>query len=116
MDAPGRTVRRCLFKHQWVVKKAFFAESRVPYSYVWQVLPRRTCERCGTVQRGRYDTYSGKITWETMRERVYIEPKQLQIVRRPSSRLDQWAHALGLRQSRMRDKERLGKRPKVGRL
>lgn len=105
---------RCLFKHQWVAAKAFHVKSRLPY--VRYVLPRRTCQRCGVMQRGTYNTYSGAIIWETMRERTYVKSQQLQIVRRPSSWLDQWAHTLGLRRSRTRDRARLGKRPVLSRM
>jgi len=68
------------------------------------------------MQRGTYDAYTRAIVWETMRERTYVKSEQLQIVRRPSSWLDQWAHTLGLRRSRMRDKSRLGKRPALSRM
>jgi hypothetical protein len=67
------------------------------------------------MQRGIYGLSSGAIAWETMRERNYIKAKQIRIVRKPSSRLDQLAHTLGLRRSRMRDKTRLGKRPALAR-
>jgi len=99
---------RCRLKHRWVVGRTFHVKSRVPY--VRQVLPHRTCERCGTMQRGRHDIYSGNIVWETMRERTYIKSQQLQIVRRTSSWLDRWAHTLRLRRSRIHDKARLEKR------
>jgi hypothetical protein len=100
---------RCLFKHKWIMGKAFHVKSRVPY--VRHVLPSRTCERCGTMQRGNIQSFSRDIAWETMRERIYIKSEQIHIVRHPSSWLDQLAHTLGLRRSRMRDKMRLGKRP-----
>ena len=105
---------RCLVKHQWVMENAFHIKSRVPY--VRHILPYRTCACCGTMQRGGYDPYSGQVTWETMRERVYIKSEQLPIVRRRTSWLDQWTHTLGLRRSRMRDKAIIGKRPGLNRL
>ena len=78
--------------------------------YVRHVLPYRTCERCGTMQRGAHDTYSGGIAWETMRERTYIKSEQLRIVRRSASRLQQLAHTLGLRRSRRDDAEKSPRR------
>lgn len=92
---------RCLFTHKWVVGRAFNVASRVPY--VRHVLPYRTCQRCGTMQRGAHDAYSGGIAWETMRERTYIKSEQVRIVRRPVSRLQRLAHALGLHRSRRDD-------------
>ena len=104
---------RCLFTHRWIMRKAFNVRSPVPY--VTSVLRCRTCERCGTMQRGIYDLSSGDIAWETMRERNHIKAEQFRIARKPSSRLDQLAHTLGLRRSRVRDKRRLGKRPALPR-
>ena len=92
---------RCPFTHKWVIGKAFDVRSRVPY--VRHVLPYRTCERCGTMQRGAHDAYSGGTAWETMRERTYIKSEQIRIVRHPASRLQHLAHALGLRRSRRDD-------------
>jgi hypothetical protein len=45
-----------------------------------------------------------------MRERAYVKPEQAQIVRRPSSRLDQIAHTVGLRRSRANDGGKSAKR------
>jgi hypothetical protein len=56
------------------------------------------------VQRGAYDKERKDITWETMRERVYRKSQHGQIVRQPSSGLDQLAHTLGLRRSRRSDR------------
>jgi len=116
-------MKRCLFTHKWVRKA----------SNVRSVLPYRTCERCGMMQRGIYDPSWRDIAWETMRERAYtksmqiqiarqpsspwetiverayITPEQVQIVRKPSSRLDQLTHSLGLRRSRMSDRAESGK-------
>jgi len=78
---------RCLFKHRWG-RKTFDGST----FYV------RTCKGCGTVQRGIYGT------WETIREYAYVKSEQLQIVRQPSSRGDQLAHALGLRRTRISDR------------
>lgn len=81
--------------------RAFNVRSRVPY--VRHILPYRVCERCGTMQRGTHDAYSGGVVWETMRERAYIKSEQIRIVRHPASRLQHLAHALGLRRSRRDD-------------
>jgi len=62
------------------------------------------------MQRGTYDAYSGDVAWETMRERTYIKSEQIRIVRRASSRLEQLAHTLGLRRSRMSDGTRAQRR------
>jgi hypothetical protein len=56
------------------------------------------------MQRGVYDTLTRDISWQTMRERTYIAAQQIRIVRKPSSSLDQLAHALGLRRSRVSDR------------
>jgi len=100
---------RCLITHKWVTGRAFHVTSRVPY--VRHVLPYRKCERCGMMQRGAHDAYSGGIAWETMRERAYIKSDQVRIVRRPASRLQRLAHALGLRRTRRED---TGKSPGLG--
>jgi len=111
--AEEELMMRCLFTHRWIMGKAFNVRSSVPC--IASVLPCRTCERCGTMQRGIYDLLSGHISWETMRERNYIEVEKIRIVRKPTSRLDQLAHTLGLRRSRVRDKTRSGKRPAMPR-
>lgn len=80
------------------------------------------------MQRGIYDPFWRDITWETIRERAYSTPDQIQVssasssqwetvaepayvtpeklrfVRKRSSRFDQWTHALRLRRTRMSDK------------
>jgi len=87
---------RCLFMHKWVTLwEKSFIRSFVPY---------RTCKRCGTMQRGVHYTLSSDIAWETTRERTYLKLQQIHIARQPSSRLDQLAHTLGLRRSRMGDR------------
>jgi len=115
---------RCLFAHKWIRK--------VPN--VRSALPVRTCERCGTMQRGIYDPFWRDIAWETMRERAYTKSVQIQIARlpaspwetivaranvtwervrffrKPSSWLDQLTHSLRLRRNRMTDRARSGKR------
>lgn len=99
---------RCLFKHKWGSPKAVSVTASV--RYVRTVHYYRTCKRCGTMQRGIYDRFWNYSVWETMRERSYIKSQQLNIVRQPSSRLDQLAHTLGLRRSRMSDRTSAGKR------
>ena len=99
---------RCLFAHRWIRGKAFDFTSREPA--ISFVIPYRTCERCGTMQRGHYDAASGKLFWETMREQAYVISEQTRIVRQRSSPLDRLAHSLGLRRSRAGDDVRLGKR------
>jgi hypothetical protein len=83
----------CLFTHKWVRN----------VSNIRSVLPYRTCELCGTVQRGIYDPFWNEIAWETMRERGSIKLAQIKIVRQRAPRVDQLAHSLGLRRSRMSD-------------
>lgn len=119
-----KSVMRCLFAHKWIRK--------VPN--VRSALPVRTCERCGTMQRGIYDPFWRDIAWETMRERAYTKSVQIQIARlpaspwetivaranvtwervrffrKPSSWLDQLTHSLRLRRNRMTDRVRSGKR------
>ena len=111
---------RCLFAHKWIIKASEF-RTAVPY---------RICTQCGTVQRGIYDPFWRDITWETIRERVHGAPAQMQVssdpsggwntvadrtfitpdkihfVRKPTSRLDQWAHFLRLRRTRASDQMR----------
>lgn len=101
-------MRRCLFRHKWGAGKVVTATSDVRYA---RAVPHyRTCKRCGTMQRGIYDRVWNCIAWETMREREFIKSEQIRIVRKPSSRLEQLAHSLGLRRSRMSDETRSGKR------
>jgi len=108
VDELRGSAMRCLLIHKWVLGKTFNVRSRIPY--VRSVLPYRICERCGSMQRGTYDAYSGDVAWETMRERTYIKSEQIRIVRRTSSRLEQLAHTLGLRRSRMSDGTRAQRR------
>jgi len=86
-SSPPMRMKRCFFIHKWG-RKIFDGS----HFYV------RTCERCGAIQRGIYDT------WETMRDRTYIKSEHAQIIRKPISGLDQLTHSLGLRRSRMRDR------------
>jgi len=98
----------CLFTHKWITRKEIDFRSRAPD--ITFAIPHRICERCGTMQRGTYDTSLRGVSWETMRERTFIESQQIRIVRQPSSWLDQLIHRLGLRRSRMSDKTKSGKR------
>jgi len=92
---------RCLVTHKWVLGKAFDFTSRNPD--ISFVIPHRTCERCGIMQRGSFDEHQKNITWETMREGVYTLSVHSRIVRGPSSWADRLAHTLGLRHSRRSD-------------
>ena len=56
------------------------------------------------MQRGIFRSLWSDLSWETMRERTYIKLQQRRIVRQPSSRLEQMAHAVGLRRSRLSDR------------
>lgn len=93
---------RCLLTHKWGNVKAVTNTSCV--GYVRAVPYYRTCIRCGVMQRGIYDRFWNYTAWETMRERTYIDSQQTRIVRESSPRLDQMAHTLGLRRSRMSDR------------
>lgn len=84
----------CLFAHKWV-------EGKPALRFLH---PYRTCEHCGVMQRGIYDPYWKDTVWETMRERIYLKSEQIRIVRQSPSKLDKWAHALGLRRTRRNDK------------
>jgi len=93
---------RCVLTHKWIMGERFDVKSFAPW---------RKCKRCGIVQRGIYDKKRKDITWETMRERVFSTSKHAQIVRQPSSGLDQLAHTLRLRRSRKSDRAMPAKRP-----
>jgi len=92
---------RCLISHKWVIGTEL--SPRSAGRRVRSVLPYRTCERCGTLQRGIFKTLWSDLSWETVRERAYNKLQQRRIVRQPSSRLDQLAHSMGLRRSREGD-------------
>lgn len=99
---PGMPVMRCLFTHKWAIGTEINDGSHGPA--VRSVLPYRTCERCGTMQRGIFTSLWKDLSWETMRERTYNKLQQRRIVRQPSSRFNRLAHSLGLRRSRMGDR------------
>jgi len=98
----------CLFAHKWHMGKLLRFTSRVPRAR--PALYFRTCDRCGTVQRGIYDILLGGISWETLRKRDFSKLEQIRIVRQRSSRLDQLAHSLNLRRCRISDGIELEKR------
>jgi hypothetical protein len=51
-----------------------------------------------------FDIFDGDICWETVREREEIDFEQAPFVRQPSSWLDQVAHSLGFRRTRLSDR------------
>ena len=93
---------RCLLTHKWILGAPIDVKSFAPW---------RKCTRCGMVQRGIYDKKRKDITWETMREGVFSGSRHGEIVRQPSSGLDQLAHTLRLRRSRNGDRVIEAKRP-----
>ena len=99
---------RCLLSHKWSMEKLLRFEPSALHAR--PSLYYRTCDRCGAVQRGIYDILLGGISWETLRERDRSRLEQINIVRQRSSRLDQLAHALNLRRSRLGDGEEVQKR------
>jgi len=86
-------IMRCLFSHRW--GRSII---NVQFSRAY-----RTCARCGTMQRGVFDRFWDDISWETVRERTYIESQAIRIVREPVSRLGRLAHSFWLRRSRTGD-------------
>lgn len=90
---------RCIFAHHWATNVTSVLAERT------SVLAYRQCRRCGTMQRSIYDAVHQDVAWETIREREFIRSQQNQIVRKTSSRLEQWAHTLGLRRSRTSDRQ-----------
>jgi len=109
---PGgcRVMRRCLFVHKW----AIHTESRrdVHGFNVKSVIPYRTCQRCGRMQRGIFDTLWRDIVWEPLRKGTDISPGRERFFRQPSSPLDQLAHSWGLRRSRSGDRKVSGDAPR----
>jgi len=91
----------CLFVHKW----AIHTETRrdVHGFSVTSVIPYRTCERCGAVQRGIHDKFWRDIVWEPIRKGTDISPGRNRFFRQPSSPLDQLAHSWGFRRSRSGD-------------
>jgi hypothetical protein len=103
---PGgrRTMERCLIVHKW----AIHTESRRDaHGFdVKSVIPYRTCERCGQMQRGIFDSFWRDIVWEPLRKGTDISPGRNRFFRQPTSPLDQLAHSWGLRRSRSGDRKR----------
>ena len=91
---------RCLFKHKWIVGGVFDPECFAPW---------RVCTRCGRMQRNTSD-FSEPISWETMRERNHITLDQIRIARQPISSVEQLAHKLRLRRTRMSDRPKSARR------
>lgn len=96
-------MRRCLFVHKWVINTE---SKRDAHGFcVKSVIPFRTCERCGQVQRGIFDAFWRNIVWEPLRKGTDIVLRRERFFRHPSSPLDQLAHSWGLRRSRSRDRK-----------
>lgn len=93
----GDVTMPCMFTHQWkiVLKTRLAHKTRLAY---------RTCRRCGLMQRGIYDGLYQDIVWESTRERTFIRSQQVRIVRQPLSLVEQIAHFLRLRRTRMTDR------------
>jgi len=97
---------RCLFRHKWAIETETkrgshgFRETRV--------IPYRTCERCGAIERGIYDGSLKNIIWERLRERANVTASRPRVFRQPGSLFDRLAHSCGLRRTRMSDGNRPG--------
>jgi len=97
----------CLIKHRWVT----LWEQASLWDKTFNSIPaHRKCKRCGIMQIGILDGLKQVIAWETLREHTFVQARQVRIDRKPSSRLDQLAHSLGLRRSRTTDAVRSGNR------
>ena len=81
----------CFFRHRWRY------DLRFHHIY-------RQCEICALVERHAWNRDSVFTAWEQIRERVYVETAQKQIVRKRSSRLVRLAHSLGLIRTRASDR------------
>ena len=99
----NRVLGGCLFVHKWNIQ----TETRqdVHGFSVISVIPYRTCERCGQMERGIFDTFWRDIVWEPLRKGTGMSPGRNRFFRQPSSPLDQLAHSWGLRRSRSGDKK-----------
>ena len=90
----GALCMRCLFNnHHWNYDLRFYHISR-------------KCQACGQVQRHVWNKESVYTEWEKIREQEYVESKQRQIVRAPSSQIARLAHALRLLRNRSADRSR----------
>ena len=110
IDAPGRpsnltrsakSMKRCLFAHKWLIQTE--TKRRVDGFEVRSVIPYRTCERCGKMERGIQDKFWRDIVWEPLRAGTDITLGKTRFFRQPVSPLAQLAHSLGLRRSRKSD-------------
>lgn len=89
---------RCLVAHKWVTKPRYLnmvSESDPAY---------RRCKRCGKAQFGVPDGQSLRINWRNLRQGDCSDARHVRMLRRPPSRLNQLAHALGLRRTRATDR------------
>lgn len=98
----GESTALCLFMHKWVIKTE--SSARRDGGYTNTVIPYRECERCRMLQRGIFDGFWKDIVWETLREGTDVTSKRERFFRKPSGPLDQLAHSLGLRRSRVGDR------------
>ena len=94
---------RCLFSHKWAIQTV--SRRDLHGFYVKSVIPYRLCERCGQMQRGILDPFWRDVVWEPLRKGTDISPVRNRFFRKPSSPLDQLAHAWGLRRSRSGDRK-----------
>jgi len=97
---------RCLFRHKWAIESE--TKRGVHGLPVRTVLPYRTCERCGAIERGIYDGSLKNIIWERSRERANITASWPRVFRQLGSVFDRLAHSFGLRRTRMSDRKRPG--------
>ena len=82
----------CLLnKHKWIYDLRFYHI-------------HRKCQECGQIQRHVWNRESVYTEWETIRERQYVESKQRQIARAPSSQIARLAHTLRLLRNRSADR------------
>ena len=95
-------MKRCFFSHKWIIQTE--TKRRVDGFYVRSVIPYRTCERCGKMERGIHDKFWGDIVWEPLRADTDITLGKERFFRQPVSPVDQLAHSLGLRRSRKSDR------------
>lgn len=99
-------MRLCLFAHKWVIQTR--TKRRVDGFYVTSMIPYRTCERCGKMERGIHDKFWRDIVWEPLRQDTDIMTGEARFFRQPSSPIDQLAHSFGLRRSRASDRKASG--------
>jgi len=94
---------RCLFRHKWAIQTE---TKRGPHGLpIKTVIPYRTCERCGVIERGIYDGSLKNIVWQRLRERADIIPSRSGFSRQAGSAFDRWAHMCGLRRTKISDRK-----------